>query len=227
MSTQRAGCTFLRQVQGAHTKASFTKRKVTIMKKLLVVSALVAGLALMPGLAAAQEVGKVISSTPVLKRVTEPKSTCTNDAEGRQRCTTQMVTEDRTIGYKVVYEYAGRQHSAQLPFAPGATIPLEVNVAPQSAPVRSTTPPINTVYSSEPRTVYVAEQPVIETVYRDRVYVESPYYYSRPYPYNYASSYYSPLYPVLGLGLGYAAGYYAGGYRGYRGGYGHSGHWRR
>ncbi|MEO8384752.1 MAG: hypothetical protein ABI583_05890 [Betaproteobacteria bacterium] len=191
------------------------------MKKVLVVSALVASSALMSGLAAAQEVGKVISSTPVLKRVTEPKSTCTNDAEGKQRCTTQMVTEDRTIGYKVVYEYAGRQHTAQLPFAPGATIPIEVNVAPQGAPVRSV-PPINTVYAPEPRTIYVTESPVVETVYRDRVYVESPYYDSRPY--YYGSSYYNPLYPVLGLGLGYAAGYYAGGYRG---GYRHFGHWRR
>ena len=196
------------------------------MKKLLVVSALVAGSALTSGLAAAQEVGKVISSTPVLKRVTEPKSTCTNDAESKQRCATQVVTEDRTIGYKVVYEYAGHQHTAQLPFAPGATIPLEVKVAPQGAQV-SSAPPINSVQLSGPSTVYVAESPVVETVYRDRVYVESPYYYSGPYPYNYASSYYSPLYPVLGLGLGYAAGYYAGGYRGYRGGYGHSGHWRR
>lgn len=198
------------------------------MNKLLVVSALVASSALMTSVTMAQEVGKVISSAPVLKRVTEPKSTCTNDAEGKQRCTTKMVTEDRSIGYKVVYEYAGRQHTAQLPFAPGTTIPLEVNVAPQGAPVHSTTPPINTVYSSEPRTVYMAESPVVETVYRDRVYVESPYFYSRPSYYSYASSYYSPLYPVLGLGLGYAAGYYAGSYRGgYRGGYGHSGHWRR
>ena len=68
----------------------------------------------------------------------------------------------------------------------------------------------------------MAESPVIETVYRDRVYVESPYYYDRPY--YYSSSYYNPLYPVLGLGLGYAAGYYAGGFRG---GYRHSGHWHR
>ena len=206
------------------------------MKKLMVMSALVAVSALMSGVAAAQEVGKVLSSTPVLKRVTEPKSTCTNDAAGKQRCTTQTVTEDRTIGYKVVYEYAGRQHTAQLPFAPGTTIPLEVNVAPQGASARSTSPPLNTVYSSEPRTVYVTEPTVVEAVYRDRVYVESPYYYSRPNYYNYTSSYYSPFYPVLGVGLGYAAGYYAGGYRGgyrgwygggYRSGYGHSGYWRR
>ena len=128
----------------------------------------------------------------------------------------------------MVYEYAGRQHTTQLPFAPGTTIPLEVNVSPQSALVRSTNPASNTFYSSEARTVYVVEPAVVETAYRERVYVEPPDYYSRPNYYSNMSSYYSTLYPMLGLGLGYAAGYYAGGYRGgYRSGYGHSGHWRR
>ena len=73
------------------------------MKK-LVVTALMASSALMSGVAAAREFGKVISSTPVLKRLTESKSTCTNDAAGKQRCGAQMVTKDRTVGYKVVYE---------------------------------------------------------------------------------------------------------------------------
>ena len=123
-----------------------------------------------------------------------------------------MATEDRTFGYKVVWENVGRQHTAQLPLTPGTMTPLQVNVSPQGAPVRSATPPINTVYSSEPRAVYVAEPTVLEGVYRHRVYVESPYHY-RPNHYNYTSSYYSPLYPVLGLGLGFAARYYASGYR--------------
>ncbi|MEQ1516397.1 MAG: hypothetical protein ABL931_07915, partial [Usitatibacteraceae bacterium] len=81
------------------------------MKKLLILSALAAGVGLLPGLAAAQEVGKVISSTPVLKRVTEPRKVCTTEADGRQNCRTDSVTEDRNIGYKVVYEYAGKQHT--------------------------------------------------------------------------------------------------------------------
>ena len=72
-----------------------------------------------------------------------------------------MATEDRTFGYKVVWENVGRQHTAQLPLTPGTMTPLQVNVSPQGAPVRSATPPINTVYSSEPRAVNVAEPKVL------------------------------------------------------------------
>jgi hypothetical protein len=178
------------------------------MKKLWVVSALVAGSALLSGLVAAQEVGKVISSTPVMKRVTEPRNDCTTDVDGRQNCRTDSVTEDRNIGYKVVYEYAGKQHTVQLPFPPGATIPLDVRVSVRGA---STAPVIssNTVYSAEPE--------VVQTVMRERVYVDSPYYAAGPYyggPYY--RGYYDPWYPLFGLGLGYAAGYYSHGWRGHR-----------
>jgi hypothetical protein len=182
------------------------------MKKLLWISALAAAAGLMPGLAAAQEVGKVLSSTPVYKKVTEPRANCVNDADGRQQCRTEMVTEDRQIGFRVVYEYAGRQHEVQLPFAPGATIPLEVNVSVQGAM------PSPSIPSYAPAPVYTAEPQVIERVVRDRVYVESPYYYGPYYP-----AYYNPLYPVLGIGLGYTFGYYS---HGWRGGY-RSGHWGR
>ena len=73
------------------------------MKTRLIVSLLssACGLALFSGTALAEETGKVLSSTPVLKRVTEPKSTCTVESDGRQKCVTQMVTEDRLIGYKL------------------------------------------------------------------------------------------------------------------------------
>lgn len=176
------------------------------MKKLLMVSALLAGAGLLSGAVAAQEVGKVISSTPVLKKVTEPRSTCTNDAAGQQKCRTEMVTEDRNIGYKVVYEYAGKQHTVQLPFPPGATIPLEVNVSVQGA----SGAPGNTVYSAQPE--------VVETVVRERVYVDSPYY-AGPY----YSGYYSPWYPFVGVGLGYTVGYFSHGFRGPH----RAGHWHR
>jgi hypothetical protein len=185
------------------------------MKKLLMVSALMAGSALLPGLVAAQEVGKVISSTPVLKRVTEPRKVCTTDADGRQNCRTESVSEDRNIGYKVVYEYAGKQHTVQLPYAPGATIPLDVRVAVQGASTASPAP-VSTVYSSEPA--------VVETVVRERVYVDSPYYYSGPY----YRGYYDPWYPFIGFGLGYTIGHFSHGWRGHHVGFrGHrGGHWR-
>ncbi len=159
------------------------------------------------GLATAQETGKVISSTPVLKRVTEPRSTCTNDTDGRQRCRTEMITEDRNIGYKVVYESAGRQHTVQLPFPPGPTIELEVTPTAQSASGPSTTGAPTPTYTSAER-VYVEP---IERVYREPAYVDRVYY-SRPYAYPYSySTYYpdyyaSPVYPLLGVALGYTLG---------------------
>ena len=179
------------------------------MKRRLLVSSLVTALGVLSGSVAAQEVGNVLSSTPVLKRVTEPRSTCTNDASGQQQCRTTMVTEDRQIGYKVVYEYAGRQHTVQLPFPPGATIPLDVQVSVQGA---NPTPAMPS-YSAEPE--------VVQRVVRNQVYVESPYYEGPYY-----AGYYSPWYPFVGAALGYGLGYYYGGYGygyGYRGWYGHRG----
>ncbi|MGB4060598.1 MAG: glycine zipper 2TM domain-containing protein [Burkholderiaceae bacterium] len=45
-----------------------------------------------------------------------------------QQCTTQFSQTYRTVGYTVVYEYAGQQHTAQMPQPPGPT--LRVQVAP-------------------------------------------------------------------------------------------------
>jgi hypothetical protein len=38
------------------------------------------------------------------------------------QCSTQNVYENRLVGYNVVYEYAGKQYSVQLPQDPGNTI---------------------------------------------------------------------------------------------------------
>ena len=178
------------------------------MKKQLFISILAAASATLSGIAGAQEIGKVLSSTPVLKRVTEPRSTCVNEADGRQRCRTEMVTEDRNIGYKVVYEYAGRQHTVQLPFPPGPTIELDVT---PSAQVQSASVPANAA-SFAPEPVYV------ERTYREPVYIERDYYPARSY--YYPGYYASPIYPLLGVALGYTWG--RGGFRGH----GWSGHHR-
>ena len=212
------------------------------MKKRLMVSVLVAGSALLSGVAAAQEVGKVLSSTPVLKRVTEPRSVCTTGSDGRQSCRTESVTEDRNIGYKVVYEYQGKQHTVQLPFQPGATIPLEVTPAVQGASAGSVGVAVPS-YSSESEGVeryarapeYVDRYDRYERapVYGERAYYpdrsnyrdyDRSYYRDydrsnyRDYDRSYYRDYYNPIYPVLGLTLGYAAGYYG---HGWRGGFGH------
>ena len=190
--------------------------EVQIMKTRLIVSLLssACGLALFSGAAPAEETGKVLSSTPVLKRVTEPKSTCTVESDGRQKCVTQMVTEDRLIGYKVAYEYAGKTHEVQLPFPPGQTIPLEIS----ASPAVSTAPPNQPqpVYSSQPSVV-------VERIVREPVYVEPAYYPSRVY---YPGYYYDPIYPIVGLALGYSWGSWGHGWRGHGRYVGH-GRWPR
>ena len=174
-----------------------------------------------PTLASAQAVGNVISSTPVMKRVTETERGC-RPAPQRE-CA--LITEDRLIGYKVVYEYQGKQHEVQLPFAVGATIPIEVSasgIAPAATPTISAPVPS---YESGPRVVervYVepAYGPTYGPTYRSRVYADDPYSYS-------------PVLPIaLGLAFGLGASYHWGpryyghsprGHVHHRGG----GHWRR
>lgn len=43
-----------------------------------------------------------------------------------QQCSTQTFYENRTTGYQVVYEYAGRQYSVQMPNDPGTHVRLRI-----------------------------------------------------------------------------------------------------
>ena len=134
------------------------------------------------------EMGRVISSIPVLQQVAVPRQVCFNeqvtvpgqksgagaamgsiaggaignqigDGSGRavatmlgiiggavlgnniegnapaqtqnvQRCTTQTVYENQTVGYNVTYEYAGKQYTVQMPQDPGQWVKLQVTPAP-------------------------------------------------------------------------------------------------
>ncbi len=206
------------------------------------------------GLCAAQEVGRVISSTPVVQQVAVPRQVCGTESiaipgqksgggaalgaiaggalgnaigqgsgraaatvlglfggavlgdriEGQgttqyqnvQRCTTQNSLENRVAYYSVVYEYAGRQYTTQLPNDPGSQVRLQVTPV-DAAPAPAPAAPI--AYTQpDPQTVYA--QPVyVQPVYAQPVY---PGYYVRPY------------YPPVGVNLQF----------GYGGG--HYGHWR-
>jgi uncharacterized protein YcfJ len=53
-----------------------------------------------------------------------------------QECSTQQVMENRVVAYNVVYDYAGRQYSTQMPQDPGRWVPVSVQpvgVAPAPA----------------------------------------------------------------------------------------------
>jgi len=132
----------------------------------------------------AQEVGKVISSTPIIQQVAVPRQVCntqqvvsggqksgagaamgaiaggvignqmgqgtgnalatmaglvggailgekiegpgTPEVKNVQSCSQQMFYENRTMAYNVVYEFAGKQYSVQMPQDPGPTVRLQI-----------------------------------------------------------------------------------------------------
>lgn len=87
-----------------------------------------------------------------------------------QRCSDQVVTENRVTGYQVQYEYAGKQYSTQLPQDPGPYVRL--HIGPADAPVAPPPPPLPApvTYYSAPapvvvsQTVFVPALPVVYTV---------------------------------------------------------------
>ncbi len=187
------------------------------MNKQLLVSVL-ATLSGFSGAVAAQEVGKVISSTPVTREVAISQKQCAPDAHPRDACRSVTNYETRTIGYKVVYEYAGKQREVQLPFPPGDTIELDVTPA---VPTQSAAASIEETFA--PERVYVDRvDRVVERVYDQTDYYE-PVYPARTY---YSPGYYtSPIYPLLGVALGYSWGSRHHGHWGHR--HGWSGHRHR
>jgi uncharacterized protein YcfJ len=156
------------------------------MKKITIQTTLLAGLMAVLASASvqAQEVGKVISSTPIIQQVAVPRQVCNNQqvvSEGQksgagaamgaiaggaignsmgqgsgraaatmlglfggailgdkvegggapevrnvQSCSQQMFYENRTMAYNVVYEFAGKQYSVQMPQDPGPTVRLQI-----------------------------------------------------------------------------------------------------
>lgn len=195
------------------------------MKTVVLTTAALSWTALMPSGVAAQEIGNVLSRTPVYQQVLVPRQTCTQvpvaqnlpnsgagalmgaiaggavgnaigDGSGRAlatvigivggamagdriegpsgalaqhqtHCSTQNVYENRLVGYNVVYEYAGKQYTVQMPQDPGTTIPLQVT--PLGQGLRSEGP------VQTPPAVQTTMSPTAPTV----VYVPSPVYTSR------------------------------------------------
>jgi uncharacterized protein YcfJ len=94
-------------------------------------------------------------------------------AQNQTQCTTQNVYENRLVGFNVVYEYAGKQYTVQLPQDPGPTIPLQITPAGQGLRSDATTP----------NTPWV--QSTVTTMAPQVVYVPAPVYAIRPPVYSY------------------------------------------
>lgn len=215
------------------------------MKKTVLVSAMgLVGIAC-SGVAGAEEVGRVISSTPVIQQVPVQRQVCNaqpvavqpqssgagaviggivggllghtvgggvgraaatgvgvvagaavgDNLERRgdypqqayaQQCAMQTTYENRTVGYNVQYEYAGKTYNVQMPYDPGPTIRLQVS--PVSA--NETVEDVQTV-AVAPAPVYAPQTPSV--VYPAYSYPPAYYpYYARPY-----------WYPPVSISLGY------------------------
>ena len=59
-----------------------------------------------------------------------------------QNCTNQVFYENRTAGYNVVYEFAGKQYTVQMPSDPGPTVRLQITpMVPPPSVTPVTVPP--------------------------------------------------------------------------------------
>ncbi|MDR3367862.1 hypothetical protein [Rhodoferax sp.] len=141
-----------------------------------------------PGQAAATMLG-IVGGAVLGDRIEGPGNTQVQDV---QRCSTQTFYENRTTAYNVVYEYAGKRYTVQMPQDPGPTLQLQV-----------------TPVGSLPATSNVTTQAPIYDVQPAQVIVTQP-----AYPVYYPQPYYPPV--SLSFGLGYWGGNF---------GHGH-GHWR-
>ena len=79
------------------------------------------------------ETAEVVSTTPILERVTESRQECdpppaTAPAPPAQQCRTVQATREVVKGYTVVYRYNGRDITTILPSDPGPTVRVGVGV---------------------------------------------------------------------------------------------------
>lgn len=75
-----------------------------------------------------------------------------------QQCSTQNFYENRTVAYNVVYEYAGRQYTTQMPQDPGRYVRLSVT------PVDNLPSPPPARYAPQPQVHYQPAAPVVSRV---------------------------------------------------------------
>ena len=113
-----------------------------------------------------------------------------------------LANTTRLQGYRVTYEYAGKQYVTQVVEDPGMLMPIQIvaagnQVAPEPAPV-----PSNVVITPSPPVVVPPPQ-VIYT---------APPMYTNPFPYHYSPYFYGGI--PFGIGLGFHFGGH--GHRGWR-----------
>ena len=110
-----------------------------------------------------QEQARVISSTPTLV----PSTTVNGNGE------VVMYT-----AFNVVYQYAGKQYTVQMPYDPGSYVTLQITPTySASTPAPPLPPAPQVIYLQAPRQVLT--NPVYVLPY------SPPYYYSHPLPFSF------------------------------------------
>lgn len=120
-------------------------------------------------------------------------------ASTQQACSTQTFYENRTVGYNVTYEYAGKQYQVQMPYDPGPTVQLQIT------PVGGSAAPL-APQQQRPAPQPMTSAPVVEqTVTVLPAVVPSPYIYPAV---AYPAYYYRPYPVTVSLGFGYYGGWH-------------------
>ena len=139
-----------------------------------------------------------------------------------RNCRNVSMLEQRTVGYDVMYDYAGQRYSTRVPRDPGARMAIDVRPAVNAgsepaAPIYDMPPqpgagaPAAPEYYQPVPATGRAVAPVAPVIYYGEPYVQP---YAQPYMQPYAQPYYGTyIVPSISLGFGYYGGYY-GGYRG-------------
>jgi uncharacterized protein YcfJ len=242
--------------------------KESSMKKSVLFSAM-GVLAATATIANAQEVGRVLSSTPIIQQVAVPRQVCSEQPVAVQQpnsgagavvggvaggvignqigggsgraaatalgviggallgnrvesntnqpqvqnvtqCTTQTFYENRTTGYNVRYEYAGKEYQVQMPYDPGPTIRLQVTPISSSQPAPDVAAAPAPMQGTVQTAVVAGAQPVAVAPVYPAAYPAYPMYAPAP----------AYWWPPVSLSLGFG---WWGGHGGHWGG-GH--HWR-
>ncbi|MCY7308259.1 MAG: glycine zipper 2TM domain-containing protein [Rhodoferax sp.] len=71
-----------------------------------------------------------------------------------QRCSLVNMTENRVTGYQVVYEYAGKQYSVQMPYDPGPTVRLQVAPVDATPQPSAAAPPVTLIQPAPAQVIY-------------------------------------------------------------------------
>lgn len=104
--------------------------------------------------------------------------------QNQTTCSTQTVYENRTVGYNVTYEYAGRQYQVQTPQDPGPNIRVQVSPVLPTAPMA-------------PAPVVVPARPI--SMAAPVVVAQAPVYAAPPY---YGGAFPVGFYATVGTGWG-------------------------